>query len=272
MEPEEKSKDDIIESKGPLLESAIKDGVLTKAGEGFLKSNNIEIKNIKDIDEKESFDKPYLKELNGKKYIYVKKEKKGIETKKLFEENLENIIANIDFKKKMRWGDKDFAFVRPIRNIVALFGNEIIKTKIAGIETNNKITGHRLLSPEFVEINNPKDYEEYFKKIENKINSGLNVKKCVVATGGSVVFGKEAMEHFKKIGTVVYLKVSLDSLEKRLGDLDKRGVVHKPGETLMDIFNGRVPLYEKYADIIIDETHLEISQVARKIEAAIFYK
>ena len=186
-EAEEKSKDDIIESKGPLLESAIKDGVLTKAGEGFLKANNIEIKNIKDIDEKESFDKPYLKELNGKKYIYVKKEKKGIETKKLFEENLENIIANIDFKKKMRWGNKDFAFVRPIRNIVALFGNEIIKTKIAGIETNNKITGHRLLSPEFVEINNPKDYEEILlkkhvivsreKRLENIINQLEKIEK-----------------------------------------------------------------------------------------------
>lgn len=186
-EAEEKSKDDIIESKGPLLESAIKDGVLTKAGEGFLKANNIEIKNIKDIDEKESFDKPYLKELNGKKYIYIKKEKKGIETKKLFEENLENIIASIDFKKKMRWGDKDFAFVRPIRNIVALFGNEIIKTKIAGIETNNKITGHRLLSPEFVEINNPKDYEEILlkkhvivsreKRLENIINQLEKIEK-----------------------------------------------------------------------------------------------
>ena len=186
-EAEEKSKDDIIESKGPLLESAIKDGVLTKAGEGFLKANNIEIKNIKDIDEKESFDKPYLKELNSKKYIYVKKEKKGIETKKLFEENLENIIASIDFKKKMRWGDKDFAFVRPIRNIVALFGGEIIKTKIAGIETNNKITGHRLLSPEFVEINNSKDYEEILlkkhvivsreKRLENIINQLEKIEK-----------------------------------------------------------------------------------------------
>ena len=111
---------------------------------------------------------------------------------------------------------------------------------------------------------------EYFKKIENKINSGLNVKKCVVATGGSVVFGKDAMEHFKKIGTVVYLKASLDSLEKRLGDLDKRGVVHKPGETLLDIFNERSPLYEKYADIIIDENDSEISKIAMKIETAIF--
>ena len=111
---------------------------------------------------------------------------------------------------------------------------------------------------------------EYFKKIENKINSGLNIKKCVVATGGSVVFGKDAMEHFKKIGTVVYLKASLDSLEKRLGDLDKRGVVHKPAETLLDIFNERSPLYEKYADIIIDENDSEISKIAMKIETAIF--
>ena len=103
---------------------------------------------------------------------------------------------------------------------------------------------------------------EYFKKIENKINSSLNIKKCVVATGGSVVF--------KKIGTVVYLKASLDSLEKRLGDLDKRGVVHKPGETLLDIFNERSPLYEKYADIIIDENDSEISKIAMKIETAIF--
>ena len=60
----------------------------------------------------------------------------------------------------MRWGNKDSAFVRPIRNILALFGNEIIKTTVAGIETNNKVTGHRLLSPEFTEINNPKDYEK----------------------------------------------------------------------------------------------------------------
>ena len=184
---EEKSKDDIIESKGPLFESAIKDGVLTKAGEGFLKANNIEIKNINDISEEESFDKPYLKELNGKKYIYVKKEKKGIETKKLFEENLENIIASIDFKKKMRWGDKDFAFVRPIRNVAALFGGDIIKTTVAGIETNNKITGHRLLSPDFEEINNPKDYENILlkkhvivsreKRLENIINQLEKIEK-----------------------------------------------------------------------------------------------
>lgn len=198
-EVEEKSKDEIIEFKGPLYESAIKDGVLTKAGEGFFKANNIN--GIDDISEKESFDKPYLKELNGKKYIYIKKENKGIETKKLFEENLENIIASIDFKKKMRWGDKDFYFVRPIRNVAALFGNEIIKTSVAGIETNNKIAGHRLLSPEFVEINNPKDYENILlkkhvivsreKRLENIINQLEKIEK---ENGNEAVSKKKVSE------------------------------------------------------------------------------
>ncbi|AFR71201.1 glycyl tRNA synthetase subunit beta [Brachyspira pilosicoli B2904] len=74
-EVEEKSKDEIVESRGPLLESAIKDGSLTKAGEGFLKSHNID--NIKNIDEKEDFNKAYIKEVGGKKYLFVKKEKKA---------------------------------------------------------------------------------------------------------------------------------------------------------------------------------------------------
>ena len=184
---EEKSKDEVIEFRGPLFESAFKDGAPTKAGEGFLKSHNIDANSIKNIDENESFDKPYIKEVNGKKYIFVKKEKKGIETKKLFEEKLESIISSIDLKKKMRWGNKDFAFVRPIRNVLALFGNEIIKTSVAGIETNNKVTGHRLLSPEFKEINNPKDYEKTLaekhvivsreKRLENIINQLENIEK-----------------------------------------------------------------------------------------------
>lgn len=184
---EEKSKDEVIEFRGPLFESAFKDGNPTKAGEGFLKSHNINANSVKNIDENESFDKPYIKEVNGKKYIFSKKRKKGIETKKLFEEKLESIVSSIDFKKKMRWGNKDFAFVRPIRNVIALFGNEIIKTSVAGIETNNKVTGHRLLSPEFKEINNPKDYEKILlekhvivsreKRLENIINQLENIEK-----------------------------------------------------------------------------------------------
>jgi shikimate kinase len=60
------------------------------------------------------------------------------------------------------------------------------------------------------------------------------------------------MEHLKSIGTVVYLQVSLRTLKKRLGNLEKRGVVLKDGQTLTDLYGERIPLYEKYADIVIN--------------------
>ena len=94
---------------------------------------------------------------------------------------------------------------------------------------------------------------EGFLEVENKINSELNPERSVIATGGSVIYGKEAMEHLKEIGLVVYLKLSYDDLKKRLGNLVDRGVVLKDGMTLLDLYNERVPYYEKYADITIDE-------------------
>ena len=101
-----------------------------------------------------------------------------------------------------------------------------------------------------------------FNEIENRVNASINVDNTVIATGGSVVYGKEAMEHFKKIGVVVYIKLPYDEIENRLGDLTKRGVSIKEGQTLLDLYNERVPLYEKYADIVIEENGMTISQTA----------
>lgn len=106
-----------------------------------------------------------------------------------------------------------------------------------------------------------------FINIENKVNASINTEKSIIATGGSVVYGKEAMEHLSEIGTVIYLKLDLDSLSKRLGSLEKRGVVLKDGQTLEDLFNERTPLYEKYADIIINEHGYTIQQTVKLIEA-----
>lgn len=95
---------------------------------------------------------------------------------------------------------------------------------------------------------------EGFLEIENRVNASLNCEKCIIATGGSAVYGTEAMEHFKEIGTVLYLRADYESINNRLGNLKGRGVVLKDGQTLLDLYNERAPLYEKYADIIVDET------------------
>lgn len=107
--------------------------------------------------------------------------------------------------------------------------------------------------------------DERFLEIENRINAGLQVNHSIIATGGSAVYGKEAMEHLRDISTVVYLRLPFEDLAERLGDLKKRGVVLKPGQTLKDLMDVRSPLYEKYAHIIVDEEDLGIRQVVQKI-------
>lgn len=93
-----------------------------------------------------------------------------------------------------------------------------------------------------------------FIEVENRVNASIECERAIVATGGSAVYGRQAMEHLKSIGTVVYLKTDYETLKLRLGDLKKRGVVFKEGQTLLDLYNERAPLYEQYADIIVDES------------------
>lgn len=99
--------------------------------------------------------------------------------------------------------------------------------------------------------------QEGFLHVENRVNAELSVHNSVIAPGGSVIYGKEAMEHLKKISTVVYLKLSYEAVEERLGNLTDRGVVLKDGMTLKDLYEERVPYYEQYADITVDETGVD---------------
>ncbi len=105
-----------------------------------------------------------------------------------------------------------------------------------------------------------------FNAVENQINAGIDVESTVIATGGSVIFGADAIAHFKETGIVVYLRISYDQLDKRLGDLDERGVVHKEGQTLRDIYDERTRLYEKYADVTVD---LDGKDVAATVDAVV---
>ena len=108
-----------------------------------------------------------------------------------------------------------------------------------------------------------------FIDIENRINSGIETERTVIATGGSVVYGTEAMQHYKNIGRIVYLKVGMDVLTKRLKDVKQRGVVMRPGQSLVALYNERSVLYEKYADITIDEKNNTMEEVVTDLVAAL---
>lgn len=108
-----------------------------------------------------------------------------------------------------------------------------------------------------------------FNEIEERVNSGIDVTHSVIATGGSVVYGPRAMEHLRNISTVVYLKVSYRTLRRRLGDLNERGVVLKPGQTLHDLYEERVPLYERYAHRTVFVGGRTVQQAVEEIVSAL---
>lgn len=106
---------------------------------------------------------------------------------------------------------------------------------------------------------------ESFIKIEERINAELEAEYSVIAPGGSVIYGSRAMKHFKEIGTVVYLKASYDVINTRLSNLKGRGVVLKEGQTLKNLYDERCVLYEKYADITVDEGDRSLAEIAGEI-------
>lgn len=106
---------------------------------------------------------------------------------------------------------------------------------------------------------------EVFNKIENDVNASIDTNHTVIATGGSVIYGKKAMEHLKSIGKVVYIKLPAYEIAGRLGDISDRGISMGDGQTVYDLYTERAPLYERYADIIFYAGGYSIREAAEYI-------
>lgn len=143
--------------------------------------------------------------------------------------------------------------------LAKVLGYKFVDSDIV-IQEREKRLLHEIISTEGV---------EGFIEIENQVNASIETDKSIIATGGSVVYGKEAMEHLKSIGKVVYLKLSYEQIEKRLSDIKGRGVVLKTGQNLKNLYDERTLLYDKYADIVIDEENLSVEETITKIIEAI---
>lgn len=100
-----------------------------------------------------------------------------------------------------------------------------------------------------------------FNTIENNVISSIKTDKSVIATGGSAVYGAEAMQNLKSSGNILYLELPLNEIKKRLGNLERRGVSMEKGQTLETLYNERIPLYEKYSDLTIHCNKLQIREI-----------
>ena len=167
-----------------------------------------------------------------------------------------------------------------MKNNVVLIGMPGVGKSSAGVVLA-KVLGYEFLDSDLVIQKEEKrllkeiiaeDGLDEFISIENRVNANLDVNNCVIATGGSVIYGKEAMEHLSEIGVIVYLRATFDTIDSRLGNLEGRGVAIKGNQTLFDLYQERTILYEKYADVVVDldersisETVVEIARILQKI-------
>ena len=110
---------------------------------------------------------------------------------------------------------------------------------------------------------------EYFAAAEEKAVCNSRFSDCVIATGGSVVYSPAAMRYLSEGGTIVYLKISYDTMIKRISNIETRGILLRNGETLAGMFEARQKLYEKYADVTVDCSSLDTEKTVRAVIDAV---
>jgi glycyl-tRNA synthetase beta chain len=175
----EKQLDQDILVKGPSKKVAFNDNVITNAGLGFAKSQGVEPEQLE------------VRSTENGEYVYVVKHIKGVNTIELLH-SVKDIILDLHFPKNMRWGDYDLKFVRPIKWILCLYGQQIVPFTITDQASSNKTYGHRFLSKNEIIVDQPANYfqllldefvivnqshreQEILKELKN-IESEYNVK------------------------------------------------------------------------------------------------
>jgi shikimate kinase len=114
------------------------------------------------------------------------------------------------------------------------------------------------------EIINTEGIDAFLKTEERSIVS-LECENTIIATGGSVVFSDKSMNYLKKKGIIIYLYISYEELVRRIKNITTRGIVLAADQSLLDLYNQRLPLYEKYADRTIDCSDMDVEKIVENI-------
>ena len=162
--------DSVEVSKGPLKTQAFdSDGKPTRAAEGFARSRGVETADLK------------VKEINGAEYVVAEKRERGQATELVLPQILDRIIRRLSFQKSMYWADPSVRFARPVRWLVALYGESAIKVEFGKVESGNRSRGHRFMGSDSVTIKDPSEYKRYMK--ENFVITDPEERKEMILAG-----------------------------------------------------------------------------------------
>lgn len=152
-----------IEKKGPAIEHAFaQDGSLKAAGEGFFRTLNRTPLTLSEIQKGQDPD-IFIRDIKGTSYLFGNHREKAVSTIDILQKKLPDLILGIDFPKKMRWADLDISYARPIRWIVALFGESLVPLSVGPIHSSHTSFGHRQLAPASLEIESADSYNAQLK-------------------------------------------------------------------------------------------------------------
>lgn len=106
---------------------------------------------------------------------------------------------------------------------------------------------------------------EQFRLAEERVVASLNLKRAVISTGGSVVYGQFAVDKLRKLGPVVFLKAALETVSSRLGDISNRGLAKSSAQSIADLYNERMPLYERAAHYTLETNGMTPEEISCRI-------
>ncbi len=154
----------VIEKKGPAVEQAYHtDGSIRPAGEGFFRSLGIPAPTLEAIQQGQ-ITGVEIRTLKNASYLVGKIHQEGRATAAILSEQLPSLILNLEFPKKMRWGDVEISYARPLRWIVSLFGKEVVPFQVGPIQADRMTYGHRQLSPNASSLTNAQDYLQILRQ------------------------------------------------------------------------------------------------------------
>ncbi|MGI6113829.1 MAG: glycine--tRNA ligase subunit beta [Mahellales bacterium] len=264
------------EVKGPSAKIAFdKDGKPTKAAVGFANSQKVKVEDLE------------IKEFEGGQYVFAVKHSAGRQTKEVLRDILPDLILSLSFPKSMRWGDKNLRYVRPIRWILALYGEEVIPFEIEGLSSGRLSRGHRFLGSQNITINHADEYfdvllREYVmvKQDERRQRIMDQSKKIAEHFGGVLVEDKELLEEI--VHLVEYPTALAGSFEDKYLALPKEVVITpmKEHQRYFPIEDPQGRLFPKFIAIRNgNDAHIDIVRSgnekvlrARLADAQFFYK
>ncbi|MEE8564040.1 MAG: glycine--tRNA ligase subunit beta [Atribacterota bacterium] len=272
----EKQEDKFQKIKGPAYSiSYNKDSQPQKPALKFAQSQGI---NVKDL---------IVEDTEKGKYIFAPKSITGQPTTDLLSQIFPKTIKGMQFPKSMRWGERSLRFIRPIRWILALYGKEIIKFNLNGLDSENITYGHRLLAPQKIKVSST---QEYFKKLEKnyvivdpKIRENIvrtDIKQIIKEIGGEKIINEKQLKEI--IYLVEYPNAILGKYDKKYLELpnDVLTVVMEKHQKYFPVFknkDGLLPLFI----VIINNSKKNASKIkegnenvlrARLEDAKFFYQ